>query len=81
MLIIQILILITLFLLSKTHSYLYVPVINLSTKDNQKLSKLLRKGFERSVYSNEYKKKVRFKIQPMNIDIFSKSMESMDYLF
>ena len=81
MLIIQILILITLFLLSKTHSYLYVPVINLSTKDNQKLSKLLRKGFERSVYWNEYKKKVRFKIQPMNIDIFSKSMESMDYLF
>ena len=81
MLIIQILILITLFLLSKTHSYLYVPAMNLSTKDNQKLSKLLRKGFERSVYWNEYKKKVRFKIQPMNIDIFSKSMESMDYLF
>ena len=28
---------------------LYVPVITLSAKDNQKLSKLLGKGFERSV--------------------------------
>ena len=29
---------------------LYVPVIILSTKGNQNLSKLLRKGFEVSVY-------------------------------
>ena len=37
---------------------LYVPVDTLSVKDdNQKLSKLLSKGFERSVYSNECKKK------------------------
>ena len=35
----------------------YVPVINLSARDNQKLSKLLSKGFERSVYWNEYKTK------------------------
>ena len=34
---------------------LYVPAIILSAKDNQKLSKLLSKGFERSVYWNEYK--------------------------
>ena len=33
---------------------LYVPVVTLSVKDNQKLSKLLGKGFERSVYWNEY---------------------------
>ena len=31
---------------------LYVPVVVLSTGDNQKLSKLLSKGFERSVYDN-----------------------------
>ena len=33
---------------------LYVPEVTLSTRDNQKLSKLLSKGFERSVYLNEY---------------------------
>ena len=34
---------------------LYVPVVTLSARDNQKLSKLLSKGFERSVYWNECK--------------------------
>ena len=32
----------------------YVPLVILSTRDNQKLSKLLSKGFERSVYLNEH---------------------------
>ena len=36
---------------------LYIPVVTLSVKDNQKLSKLLIKGFERSMYWNEYKTK------------------------
>ena len=36
---------------------LYVPVVTLSAKDSQKLSKLLRKGFERSIYWNVYKTK------------------------
>ena len=35
----------------------YVPVITLSAKVNQKLSKLLSKQFEISVYWNEYKTK------------------------
>ena len=34
---------------------LYVPVVTLSAKDYQKLSKLLSKGFARSLYWNEYK--------------------------
>ena len=34
---------------------LYVPLVTLSAKDNQKLSKLLRKGLKRLVYWNEYK--------------------------
>ena len=34
---------------------LYVPAVSLSAKDNKKLSKLRSKGFERSVYWNEYK--------------------------
>ena len=36
---------------------LYVPVVTLSARENQKLSKLLSKGFERSDYWNEYKTK------------------------
>ena len=34
---------------------LYVPVVTLSARNNQKLSKLLSKGFKRSVYWNDYK--------------------------
>ena len=40
---------------------LYVSVITSSARDNQKLSKLLSKGFERSVYWNEYKTKRKTK--------------------
>ena len=36
---------------------LFVPVVTLLARDNQKLSKLFSKGFERSVYWNEYKTK------------------------
>ena len=36
---------------------LYVSVVTLSARDNQKLSKLLSKRFERSVCWNEYKTK------------------------
>ena len=32
---------------------LYVPVVTLSARDNKKLSKLLNKGFEKSVHWNE----------------------------
>ena len=38
-------------------SKFYVLVVTLSARDSQKLSKLLSKGFERSVYWNEYKTK------------------------
>ena len=40
---------------------LYVLVVTLSAEDNQKLSKFLSKGSERSVYSNEYKTKSEIK--------------------
>ena len=36
---------------------LYVPVVTLSAKDNQKLSKRFSKVFERSIYWTEYKTK------------------------
>ena len=35
----------------------YIPVVTLSARGNQKFSKLLSKGFKRSVYWNEYKTK------------------------
>ena len=40
---------------------LFIPVVTLSAKDNQKLLKLLSKGFGRSVYCNEYKTKSEYK--------------------
>ena len=59
------LILIILFLLLKTA---YAPVVTYQPKDNQKLSKVLNKGFETSVYWNECKTKSEKKD---NMDIFS----------
>ena len=38
-----------------TDTKLYVPVVTLKTEDNKKLSKLLREGFKRPIYWNEYK--------------------------
>ena len=38
-------------------SQLYICVVTLSVKDNQKLSKFLAEWFERSVYWNEHKTK------------------------
>ena len=48
---------------------LFDPVVTLSARDNQKLLKLLSKGFERSVYWDEHKKKVIIKIQQTNLGI------------
>ena len=62
---------------------LHFPVITLLSKDNQKLSKLHSKGFERSVYWNEYKTKSDDKNTTRNIDIFLNQilLELIDYLF
>ena len=40
---------------------LYISLVTLSARDNQKLSKRLSKGSERSVYWNEYKTKFDIK--------------------
>ena len=52
---------------------LYVPAVTLSAKDNQKLLKLLSKGFERSVYWNKYKTKIDNKIMTNKCRYFFKS--------
>ena len=65
-------------------SKLYVPVVTLSAKDNHKLSKLLRKGFERSSYWSEYKTKSENRNTKNEYRvIFSNQvlLELIDYLF
>ena len=42
-----------------TNTKLYVSVCTLSTKENLKLTKLLSKGFKRSVFWNGYKSKIQ----------------------
>ena len=37
-----------------TDSKLYLPIVTLKIEDNAKLSKLLSKGFKRSIYWNKY---------------------------
>ena len=39
------------------YTKLYISIVTLSARQNQKLSKLISKGFERSAYRNEYKTK------------------------
>ena len=57
---------------------LYVSVLTLSAKNNQKLSKLFRKGFERLGYWNEYKTKSENKNATDEYRYFP---ESINYLF
>ena len=52
---------------------LYVAVVTLSTKDNQKLSKLPSKGFEKSIYQNDYKTKSENKNTTNEFRFFLKS--------
>ena len=61
---------------------LYVPIATLSAKDNQKPSKLLSEGFERSVYWNKFKTKSGNKNTSNEYRYFLKSifLELIDYL-
>ena len=59
---------------------LYIPVVILIARYNQKLSKLLRKGFERPVYWNEYKTKCDNKITTNKFFLNQTFLESTDYL-
>ena len=45
---------------------LYVPIVNVSTKDNVNLTKQLNEGFKRSIYWNEYKSKIETKTADYN---------------
>ena len=59
---------------------LYVPVVTLSARDNQKLTKLLSKGFIRSVYWNEFVKVNRlFIFVYSNDDVDCKRFKAKKY--
>ena len=45
---------------------MYVPVVTLSAKDNEILTKQLDEGFKRSVYWNEYQSKIETKAADNN---------------
>ena len=77
----MLIILIILFSLSKTQ--LYVLLVTLSARDNQKLSKLLSKGSERSLYWNEYWTESVNKNTTNEYRYFSNQilLEPLDYLF
>ena len=49
-----------------TSTRFYVPVVNLSTKYNEKLTKQLNEGYKRSVCWNEYKSKIETKTTDNN---------------
>ena len=56
-----------------TKGELYILVATLNTEDNNKLSELLRKGFERTVVWNEYKSKIERVIIPQNDNMFRRT--------
>ena len=62
---------------------LYVTVVTLPARDNQKLSKLFSKGFERQFTETNLKQKVIIKIQQENFDLFLNQilLESIDICF
>ena len=56
-----------------TKSELYIPIVTLNTENNNKLSELLSKGFERTVVWNEYKSKIERVTIPQNDNMFRRT--------
>ena len=57
---------------------LYIPVVTLNTENNNKLSELLSKGFERTVVWNEFKSKIETVNVAANDNNFKRT--TLDYL-
>ena len=56
-----------------TKCELYIPVVTLNTENNNKLSELLSKGFERTIAWNEYKSKIERVTIPQNDNMFRRT--------
>ena len=83
LLLIMLKLILIIFFLTIRDTKLYLPVVTLSAKDNQKLSKRLSKRSERSVYWNEYKTKGENKNTTNEYRYFLEStlLELIDYLY
>ena len=69
-----------------TNAKLYVPVVTLSTKDNNNLTKQLNDGFKRSIYWNQYvskplQNKQLIKLVLLDLLLMQLFKELIDYLF
>ena len=66
-----------------TSTKLHVPVVTLSTKDNENLAKQLNEAFKRPVYWNEYKSEIETKEADNNLTRFSHdaSFQEVNRLF
>ena len=56
-----------------TKGELHISVVTLNTENNNKLSELLSKGFERTVVWNEYKSKIERVTIPQNGNTFRRT--------
>ena len=56
-----------------TKCELHIPIVTLNTENNNKLSELLSKGFERAVVWNEYKSKTERVTIPQNDNMFRRT--------
>ena len=57
----------------RTKCELYIPIVTLNTENNNKLSELLSKGFERTVVWNKYKSKMERVTIPQNDNMFRRT--------
>ena len=69
-----------------TNTKLYVPIVTLSTKDNNNLTKQLNNGFKRSIYWNQYVSKAfpetpHKKLVLLDLLLMQHFKELIDYLF
>ena len=56
-----------------TKGEFYIPVVTLNKENNNKLSELLSKGFERTVVWNEYKSKIERVTISQNDNMFRRT--------
>ena len=56
-----------------TKCELYIPIVTLNTENNNTLSELLSKGFERTVILNYYKSKIESETIPQNDNMFRRT--------
>ena len=62
-----------------TKCELYIPIVTLNTENNNKLSELLSKRFERIVVWNEYKSKIQRITVPKNDNMFRRTISDVSF--